>query len=86
MSTGEVFSCSVGGWLDNGPEAAGPGSRTVSCSGSGDLVPQNHAHRITPHRDFHPTISCLVQGLIGGLSAHLLICSPAQSAHLLIVI
>ena len=38
MSTGEVFSCPVDGWLDNGPNAAGPGSRTVSCASSGDCM------------------------------------------------
>ena len=37
MSTGEVFSCPVDGWLDNGPNAAWPGSRTVSCQ-SGDCM------------------------------------------------
>jgi len=39
MSTGEVFSCPVDGWLDNWskawPEVAGPGSRTVICTSSG---------------------------------------------------
>ena len=35
MSTGEVFQCPVGGWLDNGSDAAGP-SLTVSCTSSGD--------------------------------------------------
>ena len=34
MSTGEVFSCPFGGWLDNGSDAGGPGSRTVSCAAS----------------------------------------------------
>ena len=38
MSTGEVFSCPVDGWLDNGPSAAGPGSLTVSCASSGDCM------------------------------------------------
>ena len=38
MSTGEVFSCPVDGWLDNGPGAAGPGSLTVSCASSGDCM------------------------------------------------
>ena len=36
MSTGEVFSCPVNGWLDNGGAPYGPGSRTVSCASSGD--------------------------------------------------
>ena len=34
MSTGEVFSCPVDGWLDNGPNAIAPGSQTVSCAAS----------------------------------------------------
>ena len=38
MSTGEAFSCPVGGYLDNGPGAAGPGSRTVNCASSGDCM------------------------------------------------
>ena len=36
MSTGEVFSCPFGGWLDNGSGAVGPGSRTVSCISLGE--------------------------------------------------
>ena len=38
MSTGEVFSCPVGGWLDNGSGSVGPGSRTVNCTSSGDCM------------------------------------------------
>ena len=40
MNTGEVFSCPLGGFLDNGPNAVGPGSRTVECGSeqaSGDF-------------------------------------------------
>ena len=37
MSTGEVFSCPVDGWLDNGDGSAGPSSRTVSCASLGDF-------------------------------------------------
>ena len=36
MSTGEVFSCPVDGWLDN-DNPKEPSSRTVSCASSGDL-------------------------------------------------
>ena len=35
MNTGEVFSCPVGGWLDNGANPAGPGSRKVNCKFAG---------------------------------------------------
>ena len=35
MNTGEVFSCPVGGWLDNGANPAGPGSRKVNCKSAG---------------------------------------------------
>merc|ERR1712088_814676 len=35
MSTGEVFSCPVDGWLDNG-DPKEPSSRTVSCASSGN--------------------------------------------------
>ena len=38
MSTGEVFSCPFDGWLDNGPGAIAAGSRTVSCTISGNFV------------------------------------------------
>ena len=34
MNSGKMFSCTVGGWLDNGKGAVGPGSRTVSCTSS----------------------------------------------------
>ena len=42
MSTGEVFSCPFGGWLDNGSDAGGPGSRTVSCAASSGDYCQLH--------------------------------------------
>ena len=29
------FECPVSGWLDNGDDAAGPGSRTVECRDTG---------------------------------------------------
>ena len=45
MSTGEVFSCPVGGWLDNKPVPAGPASRTVSCASSGDCTKKNERLR-----------------------------------------
>ena len=45
MSSGEVFSCPVNGWLDNkapGWPAVGPSSRTVSCArSSGDCMKKN---------------------------------------------
>ena len=31
MNTGELFSCPLGGFLDNGPNPAGSRSRTVGC-------------------------------------------------------
>merc|ERR1712113_521363 len=37
MSTGEVFSCPVDGWLDN-DNPKEPSSRTVSCASSGEHV------------------------------------------------
>ena len=43
MSTGEVFSCPVAGWLK--PVPAGPASRTVSCASSGDCMKKNERLR-----------------------------------------
>ena len=36
ISTGEVFSCPVRGWLDN--DSSDPSSRTVSCVSLGNIV------------------------------------------------
>ena len=38
LSSGTTFSCPVNGWLDSGPDAAGPHNRTVDCHDTGKKV------------------------------------------------
>ena len=38
LSSGTSFSCPVNGWLDSGPDAAGPHNRTVDCRETGKKV------------------------------------------------
>ena len=35
IRSGTIFSCDVDGWLDSGPGAVGPPTRTVECHKSG---------------------------------------------------
>ena len=44
LSTGVMFYCPVDGWLDNYKNPAGPPSRTVICTNSGDFLAQAILH------------------------------------------
>ena len=44
------FKCPVSGWLDNGRRAAGPGSRRLTCTSTGEII--TLSYNTTPQGGF----------------------------------
>ena len=44
------FKCPVSGWLDNGRRAAGPGSRRLTCTSTGEIITLSYNTTLIPRK------------------------------------